>query len=109
MITTDLRKHPRIKSRVIVDKLGPTLDISGGGLRVLTANPQPEGAEVRLAFLLPESDDAVQCHGHVIHVARSPIDDDLFEMGIRYQRMMTRSREDLEAYIAVRASPDELD
>ena len=38
---------------------------------------------MRLTFLLPESDDAVQCHGHVIHVARSPIDDDRSELNHR--------------------------
>jgi Tfp pilus assembly protein PilZ len=102
MIMTELRKHPRIKCRLIVDRLGPTTDMSAGGLRVLTANPQPEGSEVRLAFQLPESEETVQCHGSVMHVTQSTIDKDLFEVGIQYQRMMTRNREAIEAYVRER-------
>jgi len=103
MVTTELRRHPRIRCRLIVDHLGPTIDLSAGGLRVLSANPQPQGAEVRLAFQLPETEETVLCHGRVTHVTQSAIDKDLHEMGIQYQRMMTRNREAIELYVRQRA------
>lgn len=109
MIATELRKSPRIRCRLIVDRLGPTIDMSAGGLRVLTANPQPAGGEVRLVFQLPESEETVQCHGCVTHVTQSEIDKDLFEMGIQYQRMMTRNREAIELYVQQRAEEDARD
>lgn len=109
MITTELRRHPRIRCRLIVDRLGPTIDMSAGGMRVLSANPQPKGAEVRLAFQLPESEETVLCHGCVTHVTQSEIDHDLYEMGIQYQRMMTRNREAIELYVQQRAEEDARD
>ena len=105
MPTAEHRRHTRIKCRAIVDSLGPTLDLSAGGLRILTAHPVPEGSEVRLAFQLPEGQDLLQCHGSVIHVTRSAIDDDLFEVGIQFQRMMSRHRERISTYVRQRVDP----
>jgi len=102
MVRTDSRRYPRIKCRVIVDHLGPTLDLSAGGLRVLTARPAPPGAEVQLAFQMPETELQLHCHGRVVHVLRSPIDQDLFEIGIQFQRMMTRHRAAIQAYVGER-------
>lgn len=103
MITTDNRRQARIRCRIIVENVGPTLEVSAGGLRVLTANPLSAGSEIRLAFDLPETDESLQCHGRVVHVRPSAIDRDLYEMGIQYQRMMTRHRLALEAYVNQRA------
>jgi len=107
MIAADSRHHARIRLRVIVDRLGPSADISAGGIRVLTANPLPPGAEVRLAFELPETEAPMQCHGCVVHVGPSRIDTDLFEMGIRYQRMMSRDRDAIRRYVSERADADD--
>lgn len=96
------RHHRRIGCRVIVEKLGPSSDISAGGIRILTANPSPPDTEVRLAFELPESEESVQCHGRVVRIAPSPIDEELFEVGIQYQRMMARHREAIRQYVASR-------
>jgi c-di-GMP-binding flagellar brake protein YcgR len=105
----DCRKHPRIKCRAIVDNVGPTLDVSAGGVRVLTAHPLPEGTEVRLAFQLPDADEPVHCHGRVVHAGRSLIDADLYEMGIQYQRMMARHRTAITQYVHRRADGAALD
>jgi Tfp pilus assembly protein PilZ len=102
MIKTDKRKHQRIKCRVIVEHVGPTMDLSAGGVRVLTANPIAEGTEVRLAFQLPESEEMVQCHGRVAYVDQSPIDADLREVGIQFLRMMARHRQAIAEYVAGR-------
>ena len=107
MIVADSRQHARIRLRVIVDKVGPSTDISAGGIRVLTANPLPQGAEIRLAFELPEAEEPMQCHGRVVHVGPSSIDQDLSEMGIRYQRMMTRHRDAIRRYVSERADADD--
>ena len=96
---TDHRKHPRLKCRIIVENLGPTLDISAGGLRVLTANPARTGAEVRLVFQMPEAEEILQCHGRVAHVTPSDIDPELAEIGLQFQRLMTRHREALQIYV----------
>ncbi|MBN2583047.1 MAG: PilZ domain-containing protein [Planctomycetes bacterium] len=103
MIGTDSRKHQRIKCRVIVEHVGPTVDLSAGGIRVLMANPMTEGAEVRLAFQLPESEELVQCHGRVVYIDDSEIDPDLREVGIQFLRMMARHRQALADYVGSRA------
>jgi Tfp pilus assembly protein PilZ len=109
MLTTESRAHPRIKCRVIVEKLGPTTDLSAGGLCVLTTNPLPAGSEVRLAFSLPDDGPPLQCHGRVVRVAPSTIDRELYEVGLQYQRMMSRDREALSAYVAGLADLDDRD
>ena len=108
-VKTDGRQSARIKCRVIVDQVGPTIDISAGGLRILTANPATAGAELRVAFLMPESEQQVQCHGRVVHVAPSTIDQELYEIGVQFQRMMSRHREALQEYVSLRAGESGLD
>ncbi|HOI55538.1 MAG TPA: PilZ domain-containing protein [Phycisphaerae bacterium] len=103
MIKTDSRKHQRIKCRVIVEHVGPTVDLSAGGIRVLMANPITEGTEVRLAFQLPESEELVQCHGRVAYVDQSQIDAELREVGIQFLRMMARHRQAIAEYVDGRA------
>jgi len=103
MTGTDTRRHARIGCRVIVDTVGPTTDISAGGIRILTANPLAKGTEVKLMFELPEAEEPIQCHGRVVHVVPSLIDGDLFEMGIQYQRIMARDRDAIRRYVTERA------
>ena len=103
MIRTDSRKHRRIKCRVIVEDVGPTIDISAGGISVLMANPMPEGSEVRLAFQLPETERSVQCHGRIVHVSSSTIDPELNEVGVQFMRIMARDRKVIADYVLGRA------
>lgn len=103
MIRTDRRKHRRIKCRVIVERVGPTVDISAAGISVLMANPVPEGCEVRLAFPLPEAEWPVQCHGRVVHVSSCKIDPELREVGIQFMRIMARDRKAIADYVCSRA------
>ena len=103
MIQAESRKHTRIKCRVIVERAGPTIDISAGGVSVLMANPVSQGAEVRLAFHLPEAERAVQCHGRVVHVSSCTIDPALHEVGIQFMRIMARDRKAIADYVCNRA------
>jgi len=97
------RSQPRIQCRFIVDRLGPSVDLGAGGLRFLTANPPIPGQEVRVAFQMPESLETVQCHGRVVHITQSPIDKELCEVGIQFQRMMARHRQAIQDYVSARA------
>ncbi len=103
MIRTESRKHGRIKCRVIVEGVGPTIDIAAGGLSVLVANAAPEGAELPLVFHLPESERPVKCHGRVVHVSPSNIDPDLRQMGVQFMRMMARDHKAIADYVISRS------
>jgi c-di-GMP-binding flagellar brake protein YcgR len=103
MIQTESRHHPRLKCRVIIEAVGSTIDLSEGGVCVLVAKPLPEGAEVQLAFQLPESEETALCHGRVVRVAPSSIDKELYEVGIQFLRLMTRDREAIARYVQSRA------
>lgn len=106
MIGSECRRTQRVRCRVIVERLGPTIDLSPGGLRLLMGRPPAPGTELRLAFQLPEAADTLQCHGCVIHVSPSEIDDDLAEVGVEFQRMMSRDCRAVADYVASRVGPD---
>jgi c-di-GMP-binding flagellar brake protein YcgR len=103
MIQTESRLHPRLKCRVIIETIGSTIDLSEGGACVLVAKPLPEGAEVQLAFQLPESEETARGHGRVVRVAQSSIDKELFEVGLQFLRLETGDREAIARYVQTRA------
>ena len=96
------RRYARVPCRMIVERVGPTVDLSEGGLRVLSAHPLAHGADLPLTFELPEIGTLVRCQGAVVHVTRSRYDHDLVEMGVTFKDLPEAGREQIMSYIAAR-------
>lgn len=63
---TDFRKHLRVDARVTVSYLGPTKNLSAGGMCVIVDSPLAIGSEVQLEFALPGNGEPIQCDAQVI-------------------------------------------
>ncbi len=102
------RRDARVPCRMIVERVGPAIDLSASGLRVLSANPLPAGSVVSLTFEVPEIGASVKCTGSVVHVTPSRFDRDLLEMGVAFDDLSGESRKQIEGYVALRSEPVEV-
>jgi len=59
MLRTEQRGCPRITTRITIDAIGPTLNISAGGMCVLMADPMREGTKPTLSFTLPDEPEPI--------------------------------------------------
>jgi len=84
MLRTELRTSPRITTRLTVEAIGPTLNISAGGMCVLMADPMREGTTPTLHFTFPDDETPVACKGRITWCRASKIDPDLFEVGLAF-------------------------
>jgi len=84
MLRTEMRTTPRITTRITVESIGPTLNISAGGMCVLMADPMREGTTPTLQFTLPDQEWVVTCKGRITWCRSSKIDPDLFEVGLAF-------------------------
>ena len=84
MLRTEVRTTPRITTRITVESIGPTLNISAGGMCVLMADPMREGTTPTLQFTLPDQEHPVACKGRITWCRASKIDPDLFEVGLAF-------------------------
>ncbi len=84
MLRTEMRTTPRITTRLTVESIGPTLNISAGGMCVLMADPMREGTTPTLQFTLPDQEQTVTCKGRITWCRSSKIDPDLFEVGLAF-------------------------
>lgn len=111
MLRTEQRSEPRITTRITVETVGPTLNISAGGMCVLVSRRLPTDVEVSLAFELTESKTSINCKGIVAWSRASHIDPDLFEMGIRFTEISDGDRREIDnfvdAHLKEEASVDE--
>jgi uncharacterized protein (TIGR02266 family) len=64
--TTEFRKHLRVDARVTVSYLGPTKNLSAGGMCVIMDSPLAIGSEVELEFGLPGRGEPVRCSAQVV-------------------------------------------
>lgn len=69
--TKESRKHLRVDAKVTVSYMGPTKNLSAGGMCVVVDNPLAVGAEAELEFTLPGSTEPISCTGRVIWVDRA--------------------------------------
>ena len=105
MLRTELRTSPRITTRITVESIGPTLNISAGGMCVLMADPMREGTAPTLSFLLPDEPDPVVCKGRITWCRTSKIDPELYEVGLSFVEISEADRERVTKFIDTHMSP----
>jgi len=87
MLRTEQRSQPRITTRVTVESVGPTLNISAGGMCVLMADPMREGTTPAVTFSLPDDPMPIRCKARIAWCRTSQIDPDLYEVGLSYSEI----------------------
>jgi len=105
MLRTEQRGNPRITTRLTVESIGPTLNISGGGMCVLMADPLREGAKPTLTFDLPDDPDPIICRGRIVWCRPSKIDPDLYEVGLTFLEMNDADRCRVMTFVEHHLSP----
>jgi len=106
MLRTELRTSPRITTRLTVESIGPTLNISAGGMCVLMADPMREGTTPTLQFTFPDDDVPVFCKGRITWCRASKIDPDLFEVGLAFIDIREEDRQRITDFVDTHLGPD---
>ncbi len=105
MLRTEQRGNPRITTRITVESVGPTLNISAGGMCVLMADPLREGSKPTLTFSLPDDPDPIICHGRIVWCRPSKIDPDLYEVGLTFLEISDADRGRVMEFVEHHLSP----
>jgi len=105
MLRTEMRTSPRITTRITVESIGPTLNISAGGMCVLMADPMREGTTPTLTFLLPEDETPVTCKGRITWCRASKIDPELYEVGVAFVDIRDEDRQRVMDFVETHLSP----
>jgi len=105
MLRTEHRSHPRITTRLTVEAVGPTLNISAGGMCLLMADPMREGTKTTLTFSLPEDPVPVTCQGRIAWCRPSRIDPELYEVGASFTDISDEDRRRIIAFVEAHLSP----
>ena len=105
MLRTETRTSPRITTRITVESVGPTLNISAGGMCVLMADPMREGTAPRLTFTLPDDPEPVTCKGRITWCRASKIDPELYEVGLSFLDIRDEDRQRVMDFVDVHMSP----
>lgn len=71
-------------------------NISAGGIYLEHTVPQPLGTRIRLRFLLPDDDEAVEVEGEIVNVGASGEE---LGMGVKFVAMTPEVRRRIDAYI----------
>jgi Tfp pilus assembly protein PilZ len=105
MLRTEQRGSPRITTRITVESVGPTLNISAGGMCVLMADPLREGSKPTLSFTLPEDPNPVVCQARIAWCRPSKIDPELYEVGLTYTDITEEDRRRITDFVDAHLSP----
>jgi len=105
MLRTELRTSPRITTRITVESIGPTLNISAGGMCVLMADPMREGTTPTLSFTLPDDPQPVLCKGRITWCRTSRIDPELYEVGLAFLEIGDEDRRRVMEFVETHISP----
>jgi Tfp pilus assembly protein PilZ len=105
MLRTELRTSPRITTRITIEAVGPTVNISAGGMCVLMADPMREGAAPIVAFNLPDDPAAITCRGQIMWCKPSRIDPELFEVGLTFVDISDADRERVTGFVDTHMAP----
>jgi Tfp pilus assembly protein PilZ len=106
MLRTELRTSPRITTRITVESVGPTINISAGGMCVLMADPLREGTTPSLTFELPDDPVPVSCRGKIAWCRTSRIDPDLYEVGLAFTEISEADQGRVAAYVEAHLGPN---
>ena len=60
------REHLRVEAKVTISYLGPTKNLSAGGMCVMMDSPLAVGSEAQLEFTLPDDPNPICCAGQVV-------------------------------------------
>ena len=105
MLRTEQRESPRITTRITVECIGPTLNISAGGMCVLMADPLREGAQPALSFELPDDPPPITCKGRTAWCRPSKIDPELYEVGLTFAEISDEDRRRILDFVESHLSP----
>ena len=102
MTAKDKRRHKRYELEAFVDYTGREFlmnhkidDLSMGGLRLTTTEPEPVGTPVVLVITFPDLDAVIEVKGEVVWVKTAPSN----EMGIRFLGMGMKEQKLLQDYL----------
>jgi len=102
MSAKDKRRHKRYELEAFVDCTGREFllnhriyDLSMGGLRLVTGEPEPVGTPVDLVITFPDLDAVIEVKGEVAWVKGAPSN----EMGIRFSGMGMKEQKLLQDYL----------
>jgi len=104
MLRTEQRSQPRITTRLTVETVGPTLNISGGGMCLLMADPVREGMTPQLAFCLPDDPEPITCKGRITWCRTSHIDPELYEVGVMFTDISDADRHRVAEFVEAHVS-----
>jgi c-di-GMP-binding flagellar brake protein YcgR len=105
MLRTEKRTQPRITTRITIESVGPTLNISAGGMCVLMADPMREGLTPKITFELPDDPEPVACKARIVWCRASHIDPDLYEVGLTFAEMSDEDRRRVVDFVEAHLSP----
>jgi hypothetical protein len=105
MLRTELRGCPRITTRITVDTIGPTINISAGGMCILMADPLREGSKPTMTFCLPDETEPIVCTGRIAWCRPSTIDPELFEVGVSFLTINEDDRRRVMGFVESHMSP----
>ena len=105
MLRTENRSQPRITTRITVESVGPTVNISAGGMCVLMADPMREGLTPTITFELPDDPKPVVAKARIVWCRTSRIDPELYEVGLTFTEMSDESRRRVLEFVDAHLSP----
>lgn len=105
MLRTEQRGCPRITTRITVESVGPTINISAGGMCILMADPMREGMQPVLSFTLPDDPKPVVCKARITWCRPSKIDSELFEVGVLFTEINDEDRNRITDFVDAHLSP----
>lgn len=105
MLRTEQRSQPRITTRLTVETVGPTVNISAGGMCVLMADPLREGMAPTLTFTLPDDPLPIVCKGRIAWCRTSKIDPELYEVGLSFTEIGDGDRQRIMDFVDAHLSP----
>jgi len=102
MTSKDKRRHKRFELEAFVDYTGREFllnhriyDLSLGGMRLATSEPEPLGTAVDLVITFPDLDAAIEVKGEVVWVKPAPEN----EMGIKFNSVGMKELKLLQEYL----------
>jgi c-di-GMP-binding flagellar brake protein YcgR len=105
MLRTENRSQPRITTRITVESVGPTVNISAGGMCVLMADPMREGLTPTITFELPDAPKPVVTKARIVWCRTSRIDPELYEVGLTFTEMSDENRRRVLEFVDAHLSP----
>lgn len=105
MLRTENRSQPRITTRITVESVGPTVNISAGGMCVLMADPMREGLTPTITFELPDCQKPVVAKARIVWCRTSRIDPELYEVGLTFTEMSDENHRRVLEFVDAHLSP----